>query len=233
MTPKGSGGRGSGHPGARTSANLWPRRIITGVALLAVLGLLVAGLVHLVGAVTSSATAQSGPAQSGAVQSGDTQSGSARPGGGASDPTDLTDDDGSSPVLISVCTAQDLTAALKLQGSPTVGSGATFGITLEGPSDRQCSTTFGQVTIRVVSGDQTLYDSAECDDRQSGETPLLFTPGQEWSGTLSWDGRTYDGCTPVDTDGDGEAEVAGAGTYRVEAHLDGDTLGEEVVFEVR
>jgi hypothetical protein len=198
------------------------------VALLAVLGLLVAGLVHLVGAVTSSSTAQSG-----SVQSGSTQSGSPHSGGGASDPTDLSDDDGTSPVVISTCTAQDMTATVAVQGTPTVGAGITVGIVLEGPSDRQCSTAFGRVTIRVVSGDQTLYDSAECADRQSGETPLLFSPDQEWSGTLSWDGRTYDGCTAVDTDGDGEAQVAGAGTYRVRAYLDGDALGEEVIFEVR
>lgn len=233
VTPKGSGRRGGSRTGARPPVNLWPRRIITGLALLVVLGLLVVGLVHLVGAVSSSASSGSGVAQSGGTQSGSGQSGSAHPGGGASDPTDLTDDDGSSPVQITACTAQDMTVGVEVQGSPTVGSGATFGITLQGPSDQQCSTSFGRVTIRVLSGDQTLYDSADCADRQSGESPLLFSPGQEWSGTLSWDGRTYDGCTPVDTDGDGEAQVAGSGTYRVKAFLDGEILGKEVVFEVR
>lgn len=233
MTPKGSGGRGAPRKGTRGPVNLWPRRIITGLALLVVLGLVVAGVVHLVGAVTSSMSDGTGVPQSGAAQSGGVQSGSGHSGGGPSDPTDLSGDDGSTPVRITACTAEDMTAGVSVQGAPTVGSGATVAVSLQGPADRECSTSRGQLTIRVLSGDQTLYDSATCADRQSGETPLLFSPGQKWSGTLSWDGRTYDGCTPVDTDGDGEAQVAGAGTYRVRAYLDGDALGSEVVFEVR
>ena len=237
-----TGGRGSqgSAGGARSVPSLWPRRIVTGVLLLVVLGLLIAGVWHLLGVLTS-AEGESEPGGSSGGQSGAAQSGSGASGGvsnaggegGATDPLDLEDDDGTSAVSISACTAQDLQATVTVGGLPTVGSGATVDLTLEGPTDRQCTTSVGQVGIRILSGDQTLFDSAACTSGQSGSTPLLLTPGSRWTGSIPWDGRTYDGCSPVDTDGDGQAQVAGAGTYRARAYLDGAALGPEVVFEVR
>lgn len=193
--------------------------------------------------VESEDTAASGGgvATSEATQSG-TQSGASS--GGTDDrysPSSIGSDgsvDGSSgetgPVTIPTCEPDDLGITLGVQGSSvSVGAGATFSVALEDTSDIQCSTAWGQLSVKVLSGDQTIYDSTSCADRDTTSTPLLLTPGASWSGTLSWSGDVYDGCTALDVNGDGKTDVAAAGTYRVQVLLNGQRLGDEQVFEVR
>lgn len=138
------------------------------------------------------------------------------------------------PVKIPTCEPGDLGVTVSVKGAPvSVGAGATFDVGLENTSNIQCATAWGQVSVKVVSGDQTVYDSTTCAKRDTTATPLLLSPAATWKGTLEWSGDVYDGCTAVDGDGDGKANVAGAGTYRVQVLLNGKNLGGEQVFEVR
>lgn len=208
--------------------NLWPRRIITGVGLLVVVVALVLGVVRLVGMVGGSG---SGAGAAGAAQSGTAQSGSAQSG---EDLTPVVPDTDSnlSHVDIATCTPDHLDAQVAVRGGDVaVGAGATVSVELTDSGHAQCSTDFGRVTLRVVSGDQTVYDSARCADRDTSSTPLLFAPGDSWKGTLSWDGGVFDGCTALKSGG--ARRVADAGTYRVQVDLDGKVLAPEVVFQVQ
>lgn len=138
------------------------------------------------------------------------------------------------PVRIPACEPGDLGVTVAVKGAPvSVGAGATFDVALENTSNIQCSTAWGQMSVKVVSGDQTVYDSTTCAKRDTTATPLLLSPATTWKGTLEWSGDVYDGCVALDTDGDGKANVAGAGTYRVQVLLNGQRLGPEQVFEVR
>ncbi|MCI1662822.1 MAG: hypothetical protein LKI27_08005 [Actinomyces sp.] len=224
----------------RRTANLWPRRILTGLALVAAVALLVLGAVRLVGALGNAVSGGGGDdATSESGQSGDdAQSGPGladRMSGGTS---------GLQSVVIDPCSAQDLTVQIGVSGPVAVGAGATVQVTLTGASAADCSMTTGQLALRVLSGDQVIADGSACQatDGQSGEgadaatgsgTPLLFATGDSWSGTLTWDGGVHDGCGALDADGDGAGDIADAGTYRAQVLLDGQRIGDEAVFEVR
>lgn len=223
----------------RTPAKLWQRRILTGGALLLVLVILAWGVVSI--ATRAAESAQSGvqESSSAATQSGSQSGGSAQTTDNRYPQSAIGPDgsvDGSSkktgPVTVPTCEPGDLGATVAVTGgSVAVGAGATFSLTVEDTSNIQCATALGQMSVKVVSGDQTIYDSTSCPDRDTTITPLLLTPGASWTGTLTWSGDVYDGCTALDTNGDGTA--AGAGTYRVQVLLDGKKLGDEQVFEVR
>jgi len=218
----------AGRP-ART-VNLWPRRIITGLALLAVVALVVVGVVRLVGVLGGTASGSGGDAAAQSGQSGE----DAQSGPGLNDATSGAA--GLSSVIINACSADDLTVEAQAPAAVAVGDGASLSVTLTSTSLPDCSLTRDQLALRVVSGDQVIYDGSACpaSDGESGsDTPLLFATGLQWSGTLTWDGRLHDGCTAVDTDGDGRADVAGAGTYRLQVLLDGSRIGDQSVFEVQ
>ena len=94
-----------------------------------------------------------------------------------------------------------------------------------------CSFEFGQIDLKILSGDETVYDGSKCQRDRTSAT-LLLVPGDTWNGGLSWDGGLYSGCTPRDGNSDGVTDPAPAGTYRVQLMLDGKTVGDERVFTI-
>lgn len=227
---------------ARRRRALWVRRLLTGGALLLVIALVVTGLallvLHFVGSEGTSAQsgAQSGEqsgtgvlAQSGSQsgsQSGG-QSGAATPStppAGARATRDgwVAQDD---TVTILPCGADDLAVTVSVTGA-SVGAGEKVGLTLTNTSSVACATALGDFTLRVVSGDQTFYDSASCTDRDASATPLLLSPSTAWKGTLEWDGKLHaEGC------GEG-GDTALPGTYRAIVSREGEPVGPEQVFAI-
>ena len=223
--------RGSG----RARVNLWPRRIITGLGLLIVAVVLVWGIIRLVGVVADMRDGTEAPAgESGAGQS-DQSSGAAgddeQSGPGLAN--DRTDGSGGlSSVVIEDCSPDDLEAQVTVDDPTPVGDGTTAAVTLTGASPQDCTVPAGALGLRIVSGDQTVFDSSVCDEAEAVNPELLLYRGEPWSGSVTWDGRVHDGCTPIDSDGDGSANVATAGTYRAQLLLDGAPLGDQAVFTV-
>lgn len=222
----------------------WRRRILAGAGLLLVLALLVWGVTSIAGRLLASSGSGGDTTQP--VAQSDRRGQSTRQSGTATPdsryPASSIASDGSvdgqsgetGTVRIPTCGTGDLGVRVGVEGSPVaVGAGATISVTVEDTSDIQCETAFGQMSVQVLSGSQTVYDSTSCEGRDTTATPLLLTPGATWTGTLTWSGRSYDGCTPLDVNGDGATDIAGAGTYRVQVLLGGVNLGNEQVFEVR
>lgn len=221
MTP-----RPSGSP--RTQPNLWPRRIITSAALLAIIALLVWGVVSIIrlmlGSRTPHVSQESAPQSVGvSVQSGDSTI-TLHPGQKATRDGIVSD----LGVSVPRCSSRDLQVNAQVT-STGEGEGEKVGVSLMNTSEVACFTYAGSLSLTVLSGDQTIYDSAQCSDRDETATPLLLSPKDTWTGELLWDGTVYtQGCAlPA-----GGSEVSGAGTYRAVVSLEGMRVTGEQVFVV-
>ncbi|QWW19863.1 hypothetical protein I6B53_01685 [Schaalia sp. 19OD2882] len=200
--------------------NLWPRRIVTGTGLVVVVALVMWGLWALVNL---------------GVQAWQDHSNADFEPSGAG--THLTKDGwvGANGVTtVPECTPQDL--HVKTVGAPSVnvGAGQDLTVTLENVGKSACHLLFGAYSLQITSGQDTYFDSRACQDRDQSATPLLLRPGSAWTGTMRWDGRRHDGCTPVDADGADGQDVAGPGTYSALVHV-GETqvAGDPVVFDIK
>ena len=112
-----------------------------------------------------------------------------------------------------------------------VGQTQNVSVAIENRAGVACSFEFGQIDLKILSGDETVYDGSKCQRDRTSAT-LLLVPGDTWNGGLSWDGGLYSGCTPRDGNSDGATDPAPAGTYRVQLMLDGKTVGDERVFTI-
>ncbi len=108
-----------------------------------------------------------------------------------------------------------------------VGKGTDFGITVTNKSSKTCLAKAGskKFGIRVMSGDQKIWDSTSC-PVTSEENPLLLKPGQTWTGTINWDGINYNAkCEKL--------SISQAGTYRLLGVKDGDLLDVSYPFVLK
>lgn len=200
--------------------NLWPRRIITGLGLLAILGLLVWAL------VSTFTWAFSGgeDAPQSAAQSGEGDPNTPR----------MTADGivtSADSVQIPECTAEML-AITSTADSIHVGHPLTTALNVTTQPNIACSTAAGMFGLVVTSGDQLYYDSRRCEGYDPAANPLLLSPTASWSGELFWDARRYNGCVAVDNDGDGAADTAEPGTYKVRIVYGEQSTASEHVIEV-
>ncbi len=191
--------------------NLWPRRILTTGALVLVVVLLIGGIWQIVRVIAGSSS------PSGA------QPGAASPSSSST----------SSAATIVDCNASNLTIQTTVDGkSGAVGSGAKFSVVVSHAAGQpDCSTAAGQIAIKVSSGDESIYESSACTEASPSATPLLFSGDESWTGSLSWDGGMYQGCTPIESNG--KTKVAHSGTYRVQTFLGEDPIGQEISFDVK
>ena len=174
------------------------------------------------GAVSGAQSGSQSGAQSGTVGSAES----------TSESTSGAQADGLNQGTVSIpeCTPGALTESYAV-GTVAVGSGLSIDLTATNTSQRACSTAQGQMAIRIVSGEQVIYDSSVCADHDPQANPLLFSVGDSWSTTMSWNGNVFSGCEPLTTD-EGGPMVGGAGTYRVQALLGGLSWGDEKIFLV-
>jgi len=133
-------------------------------------------------------------------------------------------------VRIPACAPADLTVRPSVSDT-LVGQTQNVSVAIENRAGVACSFEFGQIDLKILSGDETVYDGSKCQRYRTSAT-LLLVPGDTWNGGLSWDGGLYSGCTPRDGNSDGATDPAPAGTYRVQLMLDGKTVGDERVFTI-
>lgn len=188
---------------------MWIRRIISSVILLAV----VVGVVFLVirgigmiGGMLPKATATP---QSGAMSS-------------ASQPTS---------VIISPCSVGDLQiTATSDPAAPVVGGGLTLGLSVENKTAKECSLALPDLEVRLSTGSDTVWAPTQCSDTWNGN--LLMLPGTPWSASLQWDGKLYDACTLL-TDDAGTGLVADPGTYHVQVAVKGEWADSTLTLQVQ
>ena len=113
-----------------------------------------------------------------------------------------------------------------------VGAGEKVAVTVETRSPVACRFEAGRLDVKILSGEQTMYDSSRC-DRDRETTPLLLASGMSWKGSVDWDGRVYSGCQAVDGNTDGAHDIADAGTYRAQVIVGSLPVGSEKVFVVQ
>ena len=222
--------RGRSTRAARPRPNMWPRRIITGSGLLLVVALLVWGLFSLIGLLSagpSGASEDARPQSAAPVARETVQSGADTVRLGAGDRVTkdgiVSDND---VTTIPGCPDSALSYTADVSQT-SVGAGENVSVTIVNNGNVACRTALGRLAMKVLTGEQTVYDSAACESRDENAKPLLLIPGEPWTGSIAWDGRVYDsGCTAPDAG----APLAAAGTYRAILSVAGEPVVPEWVF---
>lgn len=182
------------------------------------LALLVWAIYSLVSILVNSDGSQSSDMQASDVsQSAQPQlvSGHPVPAGAKVTPDGFVDQEGN--VTIPNCLGNDLTMSLDAH-TVSVGAGVTMPITISNSGSIACLVDASRIRTLVTSGDDIYFNSGACEESPSSGQ-LLLRPSKTWTGSVSWDGRVYDQCTALDSDGDGQFDVAPAGTYVVRVSL--------------
>ncbi|WP_022868571.1 hypothetical protein [Schaalia vaccimaxillae] len=223
----------------RPQKNLWPRRIITGTGLVLIIALIVWLIWSIVAALFGSNADEAAPSSAGefgtqsavvSPQSGPRQDSSGYELESSEELTrDGILDDATGQVRQPECLQADLSySSSAING--LVGSEQSFNVTVHNSGKTACLTTLESLNLSVRTGDQLVYDSAQCTDQLAWKSKkLLLSPGREWSGSIAWDGKVYeDGCSTPD----GGAPNAEAGTYRGQLVVKSVMTGEEMVFVI-
>lgn len=224
------------------------RRIVVLGVFLALIGALVWAGVATVrafsGSSTPDANAQSNnqagqdgqAAQSGQSGQENSQQSGARmvdgvqiPAGGELTPDGIVDADG--VVTIPECSNNHLSMSVDSTRTD-IGAGAQIPVSLKHNGNVACSFSAPLLQVKVESANSTIYDSSRCEQPSTEDAKiLLMTPGKEWQNTLNWNGRIHNGCTGVDTDSDGQADVADADTYQVTVTLGQQQSSANIIVE--
>lgn len=215
--------------------NLWPRRIITGTGLLLIIALLGWGIYSLVIMATDATKKQVEGPQSISVYTEETvQSGD---GEIRLRSTDKVTKDGIIAADDSVTIPRCTSAAIKYQASTTdtnEGAGEEVSVIVKNEGNISCWTTFGQVSLKITSGDQLIYDSAQCSAFDETATKLVLAPDLEWATSITWDGRHHlGGCVELaEGEETSSAPVAAAGTYNAQLYVGARSVTDKSAFVV-
>ncbi|MDC4233522.1 hypothetical protein M3T53_07360 [Actinomyces sp. B33] len=213
-------GRGPSRQPRKKRRNPWPRRIITGSGLLAVVAVLVWGAVAAIGALAGSRTPED--AQS-AQSAPPVERDPASDLYGLAAGEELTADgivDATGSVRVPDCPVSVL--SLDAQASATqAGSPVPITTTIRNQGRSACLLSLDRAGLTVTTGDLLVFDSSRCEDGAADPTRLLLDPGAEWTGPVSWDGTVHDsGCGAASS-----GAAAEPGTYRASIILGQRTSG--------
>lgn len=195
--------------------------------------LAVAMLVWGVSAVWGAFAGSGDNPQSQAPQSGDAAqsapsrvSGHLIPPGGEATPDGIVNAQGE--ITVPQCLDSDLSMVMDAQ-VVAVDAGASLPLTVKNTGEMACYLDVASLRRIVTSGEQVYFHSGACQTQPEPHV-LLLSPGSEWSGKAEWDGRVYQECTPIDSDGDGQADVAQAGTYVMRVNVGAGDQGSMTSF---
>lgn len=102
-----------------------------------------------------------------------------------------------------------------------LGSSVQVHYRLTNVGTHACHISTEDLSLNVKNGADSYFDRAQCADDSTG-TRLLLTPKMSWTGVVSWNGAIHQGCEAIDTDNDGKADIAQAGTYSAVISLPGN-----------
>lgn len=205
------------------------RRIVVLGSLALILVLLVWGVIAtirwLFGESTEDSTVQSAQSAQSLPQQ---VSGHLIPPDGEATPDGILEADGT--ITVPPCFPSDVTISLEPQ-TVGVGAGVKLPLVVKNTGPMACLFAADQLHTVVTSGEDVYFNSGACNDK-GDSTPLLLSPSRQWTGSTSWNGRVYQECTPIDSDGDGQANVADAGTYTVRVSIGNTDAGASTVLIV-
>lgn len=232
-----TGGAKAGRRGE--SVNLWPRRIITGSGLLLIIAVLMWGVVTAIGALFAPTRSHNTPmsqsqpqSQAQSAQSGSVLAASRTSSEYQLKPGEKETKDGILGVddAVTVPKCSDSRLSISATGvQTTVGAGENLEVSIRNRGGVACVLTPERIGLQVLTGEEQVFHSAQCEDVNVLEHALLLNANTTWEGTMRWDGKVYSsGCTQVG-DNSGNAQE---GTYRAQIFLDGQSVGREIIFTI-
>lgn len=221
----------------RKKVNLWPRRIVTGVGLLLIVGVIVWAIWALISMLVGG--------NSDSVMSAEAQQ-SSQSASEEFTPDGIVARDGT--LTIPQCEAEDLNIDLSV-ANIAAGKGLAWPLKVTNTSKTACSTVAGGFAVKIFTGDVNVFDSLECTTPQEDPAKLLLRPGMLWEEQIAWDGNQYLGCKvqeetvmvtlPAEDASQSARQEqvvqkvqAKPGTYRLQLFRNGVQLGEDHVFSI-
>ena len=133
---------------------------------------------------------------------------------------------GNLPVNISECRFKDIDAKLEPDPlTPLVGEGFTLQVKFINRGREECSINTGQLEVRLKTGDLVVWTPTACTD--SWDRQLLLPADGSWQGALTWDGSIYSECEVSKAAEGGASLIADEGAYLVEGTLLGEKVTPE------
>ncbi len=179
---------------ARVTPQMWVRRIVSSILLIAVVAALILGGVKGYGALHKRLSAHQEKVSSTNVNL---------------------------PVSIAQCRGANLEVTTQFDPSVApVGSGTKVDVTVTNRGSEECSLETADVQVSLLSGEQVIWSPTLCSE--TWDRQLLLGAAKSWQGTLSWNGGLYDECQSL-TGGDEETQlIADEGTYQLRVALLGE-----------
>lgn len=135
------------------------------------------------------------------------------------------------PVTIEECAFQDLGLQLRPEPqSQRATEPIEVLITVVNEGEEACSLQTESLDVTMKIGAEVIWEPIKCDP--SWGRTLLLKEGQDWVGSLTWNGRTFVDCeniSVVGSDGISYLEFPGAGTFTIEGSLNGKRLARTTV----
>lgn len=123
---------------------------------------------------------------------------------------------------ISACKASALRTRIVAKPEfPGIGESTEFTLTVRNTENEDCQLDASDLRLRISNGDDVIWNPIECTD--AWDKPLLLSKDLTWSGKVTWDGKVYDKCKPVQFS-DNHDLVADAGNYRAYVDYSGAQL---------
>lgn len=183
---------------------MWARRIISSLLLLAVLAGLIWLLVWVWGYLSEKMGADDAPQS----QSSEAES-----------------------LEIPTCDPDSLEAKIVAKPTkPEVGEGSELTVTIVNSGAKDCQVEAKDLSVQMIEGDEVIWSPVACTN--SWDRTLLLSSKLTWTGKLNWDGKVYSDCEPV-AYSDEDDLFADTGMYRVYVRYANEDLPRPLYLEVK
>ena len=115
------------------------------------------------------------------------------------------------PTVVRECGSSDLEVTVTPEASTVlVGEGFAATVRISGKAEEACSFDSSELNLQLKTGDKVVWSPTKCSS--SWGRPLLLGAGSSWERQVRWRGNLYSGCEAL-TSGDNSELIADPGTY--------------------